>query len=195
MTGRQRAAAAGSARRPGRAALWIWIVALVVGLALFPLLPGYPSPAFAVALIIGIVAAIVAATLDIRNRRAGASPRATGWVLGLGILALVIDLVLVITLVVGVLTRPNLTRVELRATGGPVFTVSFSDDVKQHVDEQWHDSGFARFNTAKSSTEITVNAPTGQAEQTVSCEIEWNGAVVAHETSTGGTVTCRYEAR
>lgn len=103
-------------------------------------------------------------------------------------------LVLVITIVVGVLTSPHLSRVELRATGGPVFTVSFSDDAQQHIDEEWHDSGFARFNTAKSSTEITVATPKGQRQQTVSCEIEWNGTVVAHETSTEGTVTCRYTA-
>jgi len=172
----------------------VWVVALLVGVALIPFLPGFPSPAFTIALVVGVVAALIAAVIDIRSRRRGASPRLIGWGRGLAIFALIIDLVLVITLILGVLTRPHLTLVELRATGGPVFTVSFSDDVQQHVDEEWHDSGFARFNTAKSSTEITVKTPDDQTPQTVTCEIEWNGEVVAHETSTSGTVTCRYPA-
>src|SRR5699024_3718282 len=135
--------------------------------------------------------AALAVALYARKRRYSKIP--AGWALALGVLGLLLNLVLILAIVIGVtIARPTLAEVELRAEGGPMFTVTFDDDVQSNTME-WQWEGWAHFNTTNQETEITVVAPEDDHEHPVSCTIVWDGEVVVQETSDSRTVTCRYE--
>ena len=168
---------------------WTGAVALLLAAALIVLF-------FPIAALIPIAAAaaflaIAALFLGIRGKRPG-MPRAGTAAVIVAAVALVIDLVLVVVMTFGVLGGNGLNQVEVRATGGPTFTVSFADDT-QSYDEEWASSGWKQYTTTGDSAEIAVRAPDDDTDTTVSCQILWNGELVV-ELSGTGAVTCRYNA-
>lgn len=104
-----------------------------------------------------------------------------------GLVAAVVVLVLVLVLV----RMSPLADVELRGQGPNDITVTYSSQIEQ-VTLQWPSEGRAEFNTEGDWAEIVITAPADSADQTVSCQIVWNGEVVVDETSDDGSVTCRY---
>ncbi|MDR2320712.1 MAG: hypothetical protein LBE60_03580 [Microbacterium sp.] len=181
------------AHRRGRrsvVALWLAGVALVLAALLFPL---FRQPAFFVVLALAVLTAVAALVLGIRSRAPLRDSATSGWALGLGIAALALDVVLIGAIAIGVLARPQLTQVEVRAQGGPSFTVAFADDAQSYT-EDWSVNGWKRFTTTRTSTEIAVTTPAGKTVAPVSCQILWNGTVVVDEKSDSGSVTCRYDA-
>src|SRR5690625_59114 len=182
-------------RRRVVAALWLGITALVVTAALFPLFSVvtiFPT-AFLVLRLLGLALGGAAVALGLRARRLRFDRKFGGWALASGIAGLAVDVILIAAIAIGVmLARPNVTEVELRAEGGPVFTVEFDDDVRSHT-QQWERDGWAHFNTEKNEARITVTAPDDDPGARVSCTIVWDGEIVVEESSRTGTVTCRYE--
>lgn len=176
-------------------ALWLAIATLVITAALFPLFSVVATYAglFLVLRLLAAGSGLVALALALYARKRRYSENPGNWSLGFGSLGLLLNLVLVVAIVIGVATvRPSLAEVELRAEGGPTFTVTFDDDVQSNTME-WQWDGWAHFNTAQQETEITVVAPEDDHEYPVSCTIIWDGEVVSQETSDSRTVTCRYE--
>ncbi|MFJ4997567.1 hypothetical protein ACIP5T_05415 [Microbacterium sp. NPDC088619] len=180
---------ASSASRRAIVSLWIGAVSLLLSAALFVLVLPIPAlpPAAAAAALLAIVALLVGG----RARRSG-SPRAGTAAVVVAAVALVVDLVLVGVMAAGALSGNGLTRVEVRATGGPTFTVSFADDT-QTYDEEWSSTGWKQFTTTGDTAQIVVTAPDGDTDSTVSCQIRWNDELVVEQSGTG-SVTCRYDA-
>lgn len=180
--------ALGSSRR-ATIGVWIGAVALLLSAALIvlflPIATLLPVAAAAALL------AIAAVLLGIRGIRS-AVPRTGTAALIVAAVALVVDLVLIVVMAVGVLAGNGLNQVEVRATGGPAFTVSFADDT-QSYNEEWASSGWKQYTTTGDSAEIAVTAADDDTDSTVSCQILWNGKLVV-ELSGTGTVTCRYDA-
>lgn len=190
----------GAAGRPRRGApsLWGALACIVVTALLFALFPGRLFwPLFVLAGAAGVVGLLLSLVAQRAGRGAASTGRtgsAAGWARVFAILAGLVNLVLIAIIVVGVVSRPQLTQVEVRAQGGPTFTVTFADDTQSYV-EEWLSSGWKQFTTTKSTAEITVQAPPGGGQLPVSCQIFWNGELVSDETSESGRVACRYEAR
>lgn len=180
--------ASGSSRR-ALIGIWTGALALLLAAALivlfFPIAALLPLAAAAACL------AIAALFLGIRGNRSGMPRTGTAAVI-VAAIALVIDLVLVVVMAFGVLGGNGLNQVEVRATGGPTFMVSFADDT-QSYDEEWASSGWKQYTTTGDSAEIAVTAPDDDSDSTVSCQILWNGELVV-ELSGTGAVTCRYDA-
>lgn len=186
--GNRRAPVSGSSRR-ALIGIWTGAVALLLSAALIvlflPIAALLPIAAAAACL------AIAALLLGVRGMRS-AVPRAGTSAVVVAAVALVVDLVLIVVMAVGVLGGNGLNQVEVRATGGPTFTVSFADDT-QSYDEEWASSGWKQYTTTGDSAEIAVTAPDDDSDSTVSCQILWNGELVV-ELSGTGAVTCRYDA-
>lgn len=182
-------------RRRVVAALWLGIAALAITAALFPLfsvVTTFPA-AILVLRLLGLALGGTAVALSLRARTRQFDRKLGGWALASGIAGLAVDAMLMAAIAIGVmLARPNITEVELRAEGGPVFTVEFDDDVRSHT-QQWERDGWAHFNTEKNEARITVTAPDDDPGARVSCTIVWDGEIVVEESSRTGTVTCRYE--
>nr|WP_201469337.1 hypothetical protein [Microbacterium hydrocarbonoxydans] len=175
--------------RRGITAVWIGAVALLLSAGLIAVL--LPTVALLLLAVSAALLAITAVALGVRGRRSAAPLIETAAIV-VAAVALVVDLVLVAVIAVGVLGSTGLSQVEVRATGGPVFTVSYADDT-QAYDEEWSDSGSKRYTTTGDSAEIVVTASDDDAVATVSCQILWNGESVV-EQSGFGSVTCRYDA-
>lgn len=187
-TGSRHVPASGSSRR-ALIGVWIGAVALLLSAALIALT--LPIAALLPVAAAAALLAVVALLLGIRGMRS-AMPRAGTAAVILAAVALVIDLVLVVVMAVGVLGANGLNQVEVRATGGSTFTVSFADDT-QSYDEEWDSSGWKQYTTTGDSAEIAVTAPDDDTDSTVSCQILWNGELVVDLRGTGA-VTCRYDA-
>ncbi|WP_394194305.1 hypothetical protein [Microbacterium foliorum] len=185
--GNRPALASGSSRR-AIVSLWIGAVALLISVALIVLLVPVPAllPVAAAAALLAIVALLLAG----RARRSAVAR--TGTAAAVAAVALIVDLILVVVMAVGVLAGNGLNHVEVRATGGPTFTVSFADDT-QAYDEEWASSGWKQYTTTGDSAEIVVTAPDDDTDATVSCQILWNDELVVEQSGTG-SVTCRYDA-
>lgn len=181
----------GSAISSRRATLGLWIgaVALVLSAVLiallFPIAGALPVAAAAALL------SMAALLLGIRATRAHRPREATAAIV-VAAVALLVDLVLIVVMAVGVLGGNGLNQVEVRATGGPMFTVSYADDT-QSYDEEWASSGWKQYTTTGDSAEIAVTAPDDDTDSTVSCQILWNGELVLEQSGVG-SVTCRYDA-
>ncbi|WP_372967421.1 hypothetical protein [Microbacterium sp.] len=182
-----------SASRPSRRAiigLWIGAAALLLSAGL--IVHFLPVPALLVAAAGAALLAVIAVVLGIRGQRSSV-PRTGSAALLVAATALIVDLILIVVIAVGVLTGSSgLSQVEVRATGGPAFTVSYADDT-QSYDEEWSDSGWKQYTTTGDTAEITVTASDDDAVATVSCEILWNGESVVEQSGVG-SVTCRYDA-
>ncbi|WP_010206041.1 hypothetical protein [Salinibacterium sp. PAMC 21357] len=183
-----------SARRFRAAAMWVSIVSLALCGFLTLVYRGVstfnPVPIF----VLGIAAGIVGIVLAVVSRRSVDGRRrrfAVGAFLSSGV-ALVVNGVLIGIVVVGVIAVSSLNSVELRGQGPEGLTATFEDGVGANTNVEWEADGRARFDTKKSFTEITLNAPVGSEKKTVSCQIVWNDELVVEETSDTGTVTCRY---
>lgn len=186
--GSRHAPASGSSRR-ALIGVWIGAAALLLSAALIVLI--LPIAALLPVAAAAVLLAAVALLLGIRGTRS-AVPRAGRAAIIVAAVALVIDLVLVVVMAVGVLGGNGLNQVEVRATGGPTFTVSFADDT-QSYDEEWASSGWKQYTTTGDSAEIAVIAPDDDTDSTVSCQILWNGELVVDLSGTGA-VSCRYDA-
>ncbi len=181
---------AAPSRRAGAAALWLGIAALVIAVLLAPFLARLP---FVAVLAVAALAGLAALLVGLRARRNGSRALAR-WALILGIAGIVLDAILLGVFAVGALSAHGRADVEIRAQGAPAFSVTYADD-SQSYSEDWLGNGEKRFTTKKSSTEITATLPKGAPAATLSCQILWNGTVVADEKSDSGSVTCRYDAR
>ena len=186
--GNRPALASGASRR-AIVSLWVGAVALLISVALIVLL--LPVPALLPVAAAAALLAIVALLLGGRARRSAVARTGTAAVV-LAAVALIVDLILVVVMAVGVLAGNGLNHVEVRATGGPTFTVSFADDT-QAYDEEWASSGWKQYTTTGDSAEIVVTAPDDDTDATVSCQILWNDELVVEQSGTG-SVTCRYDA-
>lgn len=186
--GNRHAPASGSSRR-ALIGIWTGAVALLLSAALIVLF--IPIAALLPIAAAAAFLAIAALLLGVRGMRS-AVPRAGTSAVIVAAVALVVDLVLIVVMAVGVLGGNGLNQVEVRATGGPTFTVSFADDT-QSYDEEWASSGWKQYTTTGDSAEIAVTAPDDDSDSTVSCQILWNGELVV-ELSGTGAVTCRYDA-
>lgn len=175
--------------RRTRAGLRLGVLALVVSVVLISLV--LPVAAVLPAALLAALLAIVAIVLGIRTRRA-AAPRGSTPSVAAASLAIVLDVIVIVIMSAGVLGGNGLAQVEVRATGGPVFRVSFADDTRSY-DEEWDSSGWKRYTTAGDSAQIAVTAPADASDQEVTCAIVWNGEVVVEQTGSG-SVTCRYVA-
>ena len=176
-------------RRGSSVAIGLAVASLVLTILLVPFFP-VPAllPLIALIAVIGLVALILA----IRARTAGAGGTALLWARILGVVGLVGDVILIGIIAFWALSGPSVTPVELRAQGGPTFTVTFADDFETYT-ETFQSDGFKRYTTEKSTAEITVTSPDDADDESVSCQILWDGKVVVDETGTG-TVTCSYDA-
>lgn len=172
--------------RRTRAGLWLGVLALVVSVVLIALV--LPVAAVLPAALLAALLAIVAIVLGIR----AAAPRGSTPSVAAASLAIVLDVIVIVIMSAGVLGGNGLAQVEVRATGGPVFRVSFADDTRSY-DEEWDSSGWKRYTTAGDSAQIAVTAPADASDQEVTCAIVWNGEVVVEQTGSG-SVTCRYVA-
>ncbi|SEB97156.1 hypothetical protein [Microbacterium hydrocarbonoxydans] len=178
--------------RPSRRAtigLWIGAAALLLSAGL--IVQFLPVPALLVAAAAAALVAGTAVVLGVRGRRSSV-PRTGTAALLVAATALIVDVILIVVIAVGALGGSGLSQVEVRATGGPVFTVSYADDA-QSYDEEWSDSGWKQYTTTGDTAEITVTASDDDAVATVSCEILWNGESVVEQSGVG-SVTCRYDA-
>lgn len=192
---RERPSQEGNARHLSAAAMWVSIVSLLICGVLMVLYRAEPTLAYVPIFVLGATAGIVGIVLARRSQRAiGDRGRIAAWALMASGVALVVDLVLVGIMVAGVIAISSVNAVELRGQGPHGYTATYADSVDSYPAEEWPANGWARFNTKKSSTEITVTAPADSATTTVSCQIVWNDKVVVEETSDTGTVTCRYDA-
>lgn len=182
-----------SASHPVRRAtigLWIGAAALLLsaGLTVYFL----PVLALLVVAAAAALLAVIAVVLGVRGRRSSAQRTGTAALL-VAATALTVDVILIVVIAVGVLTGSSgLSQVEVRATGGPAFTVSYADDTRSY-EEEWSDSGWKQYTTTGDTAEITVTASDDDAVATVSCEILWNGESVVEQSGVG-SVTCRYDA-
>lgn len=195
MTQESRSAATGgqeprsASSRRAITGIWIGAVALLLSAALLALL--FPIPALLPVAVAAAIMALLAVVLGIRAARSERPREATAAVV-VAAVALVVDLVLVVVMAVGVLSGNGLNQVEVRATGGPTFTVSFADDT-QAYEEEWASTGWKQYTTTGDSAEIVVTAPDDDTDSTVSCQILWNDELVVEQSGTG-SVTCRYDA-
>lgn len=180
-----------TSRPSQRATIGLWIGAAALLLSAGLIVQFLPVPALLVAAAAAALVAVIAVVLGIRGRRSSV-PRTGTAALLVAATALVVDLVLIVVIAVGVLAGSGLSQVEVRATGGPVFTVSYADDT-QSYDEEWSDSGWKQYTTTGDTAEITVTASDDDAVATVSCEILWNGESVVEQSGVG-SVTCRYDS-
>ncbi|PRB18316.1 hypothetical protein [Microbacterium sp. MYb62] len=183
-----------AARTIASLAIVVGIISLVLTAAL--LIPYYAlqNPWIIPVFVVAAAGAIVAIVLGRRSRRAGAGSRGSASLgLAAGLTALLIDIVLLIVFIVGIWSPP-LNRVQLEGTGPQAgVTASFSGDTETRT-LPWPAVGSAQYTTAKSSTWITITAPSDSENQTVGCKIYWNDELVVEETSDSGTVSCEYDA-
>lgn len=179
----------GGAPRRGKSGIWLGALALVVSAVLIALV--FPVAAVLPVALVGALLAVVAVVLGLRAPRSS-GPLVSRASVVTATLALVADVIVIVVMAIGVLGGSGLDQVEVRATGGPSFRVSFADDTRSY-DEEWDSSGWKQYTTTGDSAEIVVTAPADAAEQEVTCQIVWNGEVVVEQTGTG-SVTCRYDA-
>lgn len=170
-----------------RAALVWGIVAVVLTLIAMLRIP--MAAVFVwVLLLLGLASGVLAVVLGIRSmRRPGVrSGSIVGAVLG-GIAGIAAVIMLAVTL--PGLAGGAAVQVELRASGDGDFSVVYTNDSGQitgdSIDGQWR----AMFGSRENATEMTV---TSADAGFVRCEILRGGAVVAEESSDGGSVTCRF---
>ncbi len=145
-------------------------------------------PAFVAAGICGIVGLVLASWSGRADR-----PRPWGarWALASALAALVIDLTL-IALLASTMATPTLHRVRLIGSGRDELLASFQDDAGPRS-VTWKQEGWAEYNTAGSTATISVANASGLPTP-VTCQIYWDGELVANETSAGGPVDCSYRA-
>lgn len=186
---RNRPAPTSGSSRPALIGIWIGAAALLLSAALIALL--FPITGLLPVAVSAAALSIVALLLGFRATRAH-RPREAMAAIIVAAVALVVDLVLIVVMAVGVLSGNGLDQVEVRATGGPSFTVSYADDT-QSYDEEWASSGWKKYTTTGDSAEIAVTAPDDDMDSTVSCQILWNGELVVEQSGVG-SVTCRYDA-
>ncbi|WP_194764707.1 hypothetical protein [Microbacterium sp. UFMG61] len=176
----------GDAPRRTKSGVWLGAVALVLSALLIALV--FPV---AGVLPVALVAALLAVIAVVVGIRASGTRGARASVVT-AMLALVADVIVIVIMAVGVFGGSGLNQVEVRATGGPAFRVSFADDTRSY-DEEWDSSGWKQYTTTGDSAEIAVTAPADAADQEVTCQILWNGEVVVEQIG-DGSVTCRYDA-
>ncbi|SMG17591.1 hypothetical protein [Agreia pratensis] len=163
-------------------ALWLAIAAVIAPVFYYEFFPLVG---------LGAVAAVVALVLMFRARSRGQRGAILRWTAVLAVIGLVVDLVVVVIMVVLLTARP--VDVEVRATGGPTFTVTYADDFQTYT-EEWQKDGVKWWNTTKKTVEITVTPSPGGEGYLHSCQIRYGGAVVDQESSDTGPVTCHYDA-
>ncbi|WP_312171691.1 hypothetical protein [Microbacterium sp.] len=176
---------------PRRAIVGIWIGAFALLFSAALIMLFLPIAALLPLAAGAAVLAVIALILGIRGRRSRESRAGTAAVV-VATVALVVDLALIVVMAVGVLGGNGLTQVQVRATGGPTFTVLYADDTRSY-DEEWSSSGWKQYTTTGDSAEITVKAPDDDTDSAVSCQILWNGELVVEQSGTG-SVTCQYDA-
>lgn len=110
------------------------------------------------------------------------------------LVSLLIAVILAVIFIVGMIAATSNNKVELRGQGAEGMSVTFFASDMERESVTWPAEGWAKFNTKGSWTELTIEAPDDAASQTVSCQVIWNGDVVVEETSSSGSVTCRYDA-
>lgn len=183
-----------AARTIARLAIVVGVISLALTAAL--LIPYYAlqNPWIIPVFVVAAAGAVVAIVFGRRSRRTGSgSQRTAGLGLAAGLTALLIDIVLLIVFIVGIWSPP-LNRVQLEGTGPQAgVTASFSGDTETRT-LPWSAVGSAQYTTTKSSTWITITAPSDSENQTVGCKIYWNDELVVEETSDSGTVSCEYDA-
>lgn len=179
----------GDAPRRTRSGVWLGAVALVLSALLIALV--FPVAGVLPVALVAALLAVIAVVVGIRTSRSTGARGARTSVVAAA-LALVADVIVIVIMAVGVFGGSGLNQVEVRATGGPAFRVSFADDTRSY-DEEWDSSGWKQYTTTGDSAEIAVTAPDDAADQEVTCQILWNGDVVDEQIGTG-TVTCRYDA-
>ena len=172
-----------------RTAMWLGSVSILLSVALSALIVipwGVSIPSLL--LVIAAAAGVTGLVLAVRARRRGG---AAGRALTLGVVGLMLNAALIAIIAVPVLAQPRFTQVEVRAQGGPGLTATFADDTQSYT-EAWPQNGWKQFTTEKSSAQISVTSPQDSTQLSVSCQILWDGEVVAEESSETGTVTCFY---
>lgn len=177
-------------RRPGvaLAALWIGIVALVLGVLLVvPYLVRGPLVVLPIAV---VVLAGVGVGLAVRARRHAAPAPAASGAMASAVVALLGGAVLLAVFFTS-LASLGVDHVEARGQGPKNITAVFSSD-GQSREFTWDGDGFAQVATKGPWAEVTVTAPADSADQNVSCQLEWNDELVV-EKSGSGSVTCRYD--
>ena len=198
MSGSEVSEPSGTERTAARTIAGLAIVVGIISLALTValLIPYYAlqTPWIILVFVVAAAGAIVAIVFGRRSRRDGSRSRRTASLgLAAGLAALLIDIVLLIVFIVGIWSPP-LNRVQLEGTGPQAgVTASFSGDTETRT-LPWPAVGSAQYTTTKSSSWITITAPSDSENQTVGCKIYWNDELVVEETSDSGTVSCEYDA-
>jgi hypothetical protein len=187
-------AAPGTARRLSTAALWVSIVALVTSAVLAVIFQPVLRSWLVVLLLLAVAAGVVGLVMGVRSRRGGRTGAGT-WALTSALAAILVDIALILSVAVGVSTAfgADTNTVIVRGQGPAGITAEYWGELVPRTQEVWPASGSAQLDTESSWVKITVTAPTGSAQSSVSCQIVWGGEVV-DESSARGTVTCRYDA-
>ncbi|MCT2222734.1 hypothetical protein [Microbacterium paraoxydans] len=144
--------------------------------------------------VLGAAAAIGGIALGLRARRVpSAERRSAGLGVAGAVAALILALVLLVLFLLGLWSPPQ-NKVFLEGTGPQSgVTATFSSDTETRT-LPWPAVGNAQYTTSKSSTWITITAPSDSDDQTVGCRIYWNDELVVEKTSDSGTVSCEYDA-
>lgn len=194
-TGKTSSGPGKTVRRLSTAALWVSIVALATSAVLAVIFQPVLRSWLVVLLLLAIAAAVVGLVVAVRSRGRHGRPRGAGWALVSAVVANLVNIALILSVVIGVVTTfgTQTNAVIFRGQGPAGITAKYWGELDPRTEEVWPADGSAQLDTQSSWVKLTVNAPDDSADSAVSCQIVWNGDVV-DEASAPGTVSCQYDA-